>query len=668
MALAVVIVVPSLALSLVSLRLVERLARDGTASLITTTESVPWYNETKINRALAARALHAARAVGLPALADPALCRARLQAAGLDLFSTFEITGAPGLRTTPGRPLIGAGWDEGVALTDEDGRALGVLRYQYTNEGMKAVIRDAYNGLRAPWNDDSLEIFFGGPPGGPSRGFDLHLDISAHGALWERQGRTAEMRAASSLTPGGYSVELSVPWRHLGIVPRPGAALRFDITNDDNDGGGGIRNGQRSWSGHSRNWVDPSALGRLVLGPSDESGPAVAVARRADRPVQVDGRLTEPDWELPYQAEKTEGRSDNRVRFGALWTDDALTIGIDVADTRVVDDRSREDVEWLLRVIAPDGSVLYDSSPSAERVFASQSSGGVQHLVTTGALKGSRLLVAFREGPVGRGVNRWKRSAMALLVVLDLLLGIGLWLVYSTTRHQMRLAELKSDVVATVSHEFKAPLALLQAAAETLSGGRTLPNDKRDRYTSIIERETRRLAALVDNVLSVSRIEAGRKFDFAPTDLAAVVDAALSLYRVRLEDEGFELQLELPRDLPPVAADAGALQEALSNLIDNALKYGGERRFLRVALRDGGSAVTVSVTDKGVGVPAADREKIFERFYRGRRASSEAKGAGLGLSVAHAILRAHGGLIQVESLPDEGSTCTLVLPKTGRPT
>lgn len=673
---AIVIVVPSVALSLVSLQLINRLAHDETATVVANAAAVPWYNEAKMNRALAARALHAARVVGLEALADPELSRARLRAAGLDLFSLLVVE-APTAGRGSSRPkvLFGRARSESVVLADAEGRQLGTLRYQYTAAGMGTVISEAYNQLKAPWNDDSVEIFFDGPAGSSyDAGFDLHLNVTARGGvLWERQGRTAQLRAASHVSPRGFSVELAVPWRHLGVEPREGAALRFDLTNDDDDDGG-LRDGQRTWSGSSWNWVDPAQLGVLRLGCragracKREVGKGEAVARRAIRPLVLDGRLSEPEWELPYRAEKTEGRTDNTVRFGALWTDEELSVGVEVEDPQPVDDDSREDLHWILRVITPDGRRLYDSSPLASSFFGDRQAFGVSHLVTTGALKGSRILVAFRERPMSRRVDRWKLGAVGLIGAIDVLLGIGLWLVYANTKRRMDFAALKSDFVATVSHEFKAPLALLRASAETLGGGRVLEKDKRERYLTIIERETRRLATLVDNVLAVSRIEAGRHFQLVPTDLAAVVDAALSLYRARLEEEGFTLELEVQRDLPLVLADAEALQEAVSNLIDNAMKYGLERRWCRIEARDAGPAVTIAVSDAGIGISPSEQERIFERFYRAGQSSLTAKGTGLGLSLARDILRAHGGEVQVRSQPGQGSTFTLVVPKAGRTT
>jgi signal transduction histidine kinase len=658
---AVVIVLPSLGLSIVSLRLIDRLARDEVANLIRASEAVPWYYEERMNRALEARALHAARIVGYDALRDPQATRERLEAAHLALFESLTIDG-PGAPAPPG-VLLATARGAALPLDDDEGHPLGTLRYRYSKEGLKAVLKQSLNDRSAPWDDDSVEIFIGGPVEGRFRqGFDLHLIVRAlDPVLRERQGRTQDFRFASSRTEDGFSVEVAIPWRHIGVKPRPGAALRFDLTNDDDDDGG-VREGQRTWSGYDRNWADPSRFGvlRLATQPG-KTGRREAEALPAAHPIAIDGRLSESDWVLANDAPEVQGRTDNVVRWGALWTADELLIGVRVKDPNLVNDQSREEVDWVLRIVDPDGEVLLDSSPQAEAVL--QGSGiDLRQMISLGPLRGSQILFAFQDRPITKRILRWKLSAAALIVGMDLLLGFGLWLVYTNVKRQMDMAALKSHFVATVSHEFKAPLALLRASAETLRDGRAGEGEKRQRYEAIIESESRRLAALVDNVLSVSRIEAGRQYQREPIEVAAVVNAAVSLHKLQLEQEGFELEIAVPRDLPTANADAAALQEALSNLLDNAIKYSRETRRCRIEARRAGDGIEISVADSGLGVPLADKAKIFERFYRGEREGHGEKGVGLGLSIARDILRAHGGDVRVEDAPDGGSVFTLVLP------
>jgi signal transduction histidine kinase len=664
---AVVIVLPSLGLSIVSLRLIDRLAKDEMANLVRASEAVPWYYEEKLNRALEARALHAARIVGYRTLGDPVATKQKLAAAHLDLFDSLAIdrTGT----TAPADVLMASARGGSLPLDDGAEGPLGTLRYRYSKEGLRAVLKQALNDRSAPWNDDAVEIFLGGPVEGRFRqGFDLHLIVRAlDPVLWERQGRTQDFRFASARTSDGFAIEIAIPWRHVGIKPQPGAALRFDLTNDDDDDGG-LREGQRNWAGHDRNWVDPSKFGvlRLVAAPSSAPlGGKEAVALPAVHEIVIDGRVDEPDWALTSDAPEVAGRTDNVVRWGALWSRDELMVAVRVRDPKLVNDQSHEDVDWVLRIVDPEGEALLDSSPQAEAVLG-HSGIDLRQMISLGPLRGSQILFAFQDRPITKRILRWKLSAAALIVGMDLLLGFGLWLVYTNVKRQMDLAALKSHFVATVSHEFKAPLALLQASAETLRGGRVQEPEKRRRYEAIIESESRRLAALVDNVLSVSRIEAGRQYQFKPTEVPAVVDAALSLHKLRLEQEGFEVEIAVARDLPAVTADAAALQEALSNLLDNAIKYSREVKRCRIEARAAGDGVEISVADGGLGVPVADKDKIFERFYRGEREGHGEKGVGLGLSIARDILRAHGGDVRVESAPGGGSIFTLVLPGRDR--
>jgi signal transduction histidine kinase len=663
---AVVIVLPSLGLSIVSLRLIDRLAKDEVANLVRASEAVPWYYEEKMNRALEARALHAARIVGYETLQDPSATQARLQAARLALFESLTID-RPGA-ASGSDVLMASARGAALPLDDHDGRPLGTLRYRYSKEGLRTVLKQSLNDRSAPWNDDSVEIFVGGPVEGRFRqDFDLHLIVRAlDPLLWERQGRTLDFRFASDRTEDGFAIELAIPWRHVGVKPQVGAALRFDLTNDDDDDGG-LREGQRNWSGHDRNWVDPSKFGVLRLVRPDGSGvDKEAGARPASQAVVVDGRLTEADWRLTNDAPEMKGKTDNLVRWGALWTPEELLVAVRVVDPKLVNDESHEDVDWVLRIVDPEGEVLLDSAPQAETVLSQSGGIDLRQMISLGALRGSHILFAFQDRPITKRILRWKLSAAGLIVGMDLLLGFGLWLVYTNVKRQMDLAALKSHFVATVSHEFKAPLALLQASAETLRGGRVQEPEKRKRYESIIESESRRLAALVDNVLSVSRIEAGRQYQFKHTEVPAVVDAALSLHKLRLEHEGFEVEVAMARDLPAVSADAAALQEALSNLIDNAIKYSREIKRCRIEARPVGDGIEISVADSGLGVPLTDKDKIFERFYRGEREGHGEKGVGLGLSIARDILRAHGGDVRVENAAGGGSVFTLVVPKRER--
>ena len=233
-----------------------------------------------------------------------------------------------------------------------------------------------------------------------------------------------------------------------------------------------------------------------------------------------------------------------------------------------------------------------------------------------------------------------------------------------------RVARVRRDFVANVSHELKTPLALIRLFAETLELGRVPSEEKAQQYYRVINKESHRLTQLINNILDFSRIEAGRKeYRFAPTDVARVVREVIESYRFQIEQQGFQLKVEVEEDLPHVPADEEALGQAIINLVNNAIKYSRDSKTIDIEVRRDGSKVLVSVKDTGIGIPRSEQKKIFEKFFRGEDSLvHETKGSGLGLALVRHIMEAHGGSVEVESTPGKGSTFTLALPvaKSGR--
>jgi signal transduction histidine kinase len=253
---------------------------------------------------------------------------------------------------------------------------------------------------------------------------------------------------------------------------------------------------------------------------------------------------------------------------------------------------------------------------------------------------------------------------MALIGFIDLMLGAGLFLVYSNVRREMHLSRLKSDFVANVSHELKTPLALIRLFAETLELDRLPGEDKKRQYYRVIHKESQRLTQLINNILDFSRIEAGRReYRFAPADVNRIVNDVLDAYRFSIEQHGFTVESRLAEDLPEVEVDKEALSQALINLVNNAIKYSRDEKLLRLETARDGDRVLLSVTDRGIGIPSAEQRKIFEKFYRAENSLvHETKGSGLGLALVRHIVEAHGGSVSVESAPGKGSTFTIALP------
>jgi signal transduction histidine kinase len=254
--------------------------------------------------------------------------------------------------------------------------------------------------------------------------------------------------------------------------------------------------------------------------------------------------------------------------------------------------------------------------------------------------------------------------SLLILVILSLMIIGGLVLTKHIVGKEMALARLKSDFVSNVSHELRTPLALIRLYAETLELGRISTPEKKHQYYRIIRKESERLTALINNILDFSRIEAGRKeYEFRDTDIAELVSNTLDTYRYQIEQQGFALEENIDTSLPAVRVDREAIARAFVNLVNNALKYSNDDKFLGVKLYRENGVVKLEVADHGIGIERRDQSKIFEKFYRaGDPLVHNTKGSGLGLSLVRHITHAHGGAIAVESIPGKGSRFIMTLP------
>ena len=256
---------------------------------------------------------------------------------------------------------------------------------------------------------------------------------------------------------------------------------------------------------------------------------------------------------------------------------------------------------------------------------------------------------------------------------------VGLAAAYRAFNRQLRLNALKSNFVSSVSHELRAPIASVRLLAESLERGKVPDEQKRQDYFRFIGQECRRLSSLIENVLDFSRLEQGRKhYDFEPTDLVALVRQTVELMRTYAAERQVAITLAIPEAQAPVLStqpvlDGKAMQQALVNLVDNALKHSPKGATVAVGLelsapapgRAAGERMALWVQDQGEGIPAAEQEKIFERFYRrGSELRRETQGVGIGLSIVKALVEAHGGRVLVRSAPGQGSRFTLDLPLT----
>jgi two-component system phosphate regulon sensor histidine kinase PhoR len=259
---------------------------------------------------------------------------------------------------------------------------------------------------------------------------------------------------------------------------------------------------------------------------------------------------------------------------------------------------------------------------------------------------------------------RVRNRAMLELVMVILscvVIVLGVATILLAAERERRMSALKSEFVANVSHELKTPLALVRMFAEMLQSGRVASDAKRREYLDIIVSESERLSALIENVLDFARVERGRQaYDFADGSVADAVAKAVALYRYRAEREGVTLEADIEPDLPRAVIDERAIQLAVINLVDNALKYAPGSNVVAVSARREDGAIVVRVVDRGPGVPVDDRERIFERFVRGTAArptgaGTPVRGTGIGLALVKHIAESHGGRAWVEdAAPRDG--------------
>lgn len=257
------------------------------------------------------------------------------------------------------------------------------------------------------------------------------------------------------------------------------------------------------------------------------------------------------------------------------------------------------------------------------------------------------------EGVAGR--LTWTLGLVAFVVIL------GMLFLWRALRAETRLATRKADFVNAVSHELRTPLTSIRMYADMLKEGWVKDEETARDYFALISAESERLARLVNNVLDFSRIEKGKKsFRMQLGDPAPVVRDVAEVLRPYLKDKGFELALDVPETLPACNFDKDGLTQVLVNLIDNAVKYGETEVRLEAEAKDGD--VVLRVLDRGPGVPADEREKIFEPFQRGTGVAGGG-GSGLGLALVKHYATAHQGRIEVAARDGGGAVFALHVPR-----
>jgi len=281
------------------------------------------------------------------------------------------------------------------------------------------------------------------------------------------------------------------------------------------------------------------------------------------------------------------------------------------------------------------------------------------------AFPGLKVTFVTPDNDAGERTARLERRlyyfALLLMAAATSFSGYLLW---RDLRRDLRLSELRSQFVSSVSHELKTPLTAIRMLAETLQMGRVRDPGMQAEYLDTITNECERLSRLVDEVLLFSKTEQGKKiYRFRPVQLEDTVHAAARAMEYPLRQKGFALHMQVETGLPPVRADEDALEQAILNLMSNAMKYSGDSRDIELALRRENGYTVIRVADQGVGIPLEAQTHIFENFYRApTRENQLIPGTGLGLALVAQIVKAHGGKVRVESVLGKGSTFSICLP------
>ena len=283
-----------------------------------------------------------------------------------------------------------------------------------------------------------------------------------------------------------------------------------------------------------------------------------------------------------------------------------------------------------------------------------------------------KLVVRHRRGgPLGAFVVEMRRRDLAISFGALFLLVISMAMIIIAGNRAQRLAKLQVDFVTAVSHELRTPLTVISSAADNIAHGVVEGRQQLTQYGTVIRNQARQLSGLVEQILLFAATGQGRqRYDLRPLQIPEIIEAALASTRELIQAAQFTVERDIAPNLPAVWGDLSALSQCLQNLITNAVKYGGDQRWLgiRAQIAEGGVGsreVRISVSDRGIGISPTDLPHIFEPFYRSPSVTAaQVHGTGLGLPLAQRIARVMKGRISVTSHPGRGSTFTLHLPAT----
>ena len=478
-----------------------------------------------------------------------------------------------------------------------------------------------------------------------------------------KDGRMSEARGEYLRlleTPASLTDKFGIPFSYFAAS----RLLEFDGHSTDV-----VTRLERNWNENL--WLSPTALSKLA---------DIITSLRSDTP---------PPEQVENFDEAIKALERARQRNSQLLNlkHDFAAIGPVLREGNVDDQSSRwmvyGNVSWFITInpdeagnvsvlLAVEAIRIWDPSlaevkqtlafPGGGRLVDESASGGIR---LSPSLSGVRVLFDNAEP------SEWTGSSfpLSLFYMLSLSLvfgvtGFGTYLLWRDTRRDYRSAELRAQFVSSVSHELKTPLTSIRMFAEALALKRPRAEAEKSNYLRTIVTETERLSRLINNVLDFSKIEQGtRTYRMESVCLENVVKSAARTMAYSLEQQGFRLHLFVEENLPEIRADSDALEQALLNLLHNALKYSGDGRDIELRLRRKDGYAVVEVEDKGIGIGPDEKDKICDKYYRGEAAvNARTSGAGLGLSIIDHIVKAHQGRLEIASELGRGSVFSIIVP------
>jgi signal transduction histidine kinase len=288
-------------------------------------------------------------------------------------------------------------------------------------------------------------------------------------------------------------------------------------------------------------------------------------------------------------------------------------------------------------------------------------------IVSTASVQNWRVLVKHHAGSIEDAANRFRERNLAISFGILVVLGIGGATMVISGQRAHRLGKLQMQFAAGVSHELRTPLAVIQSAAHNLGAGVVKDREGIEEYAAIVQKEARRLSEMVEQIVTYTETQSGRKrYDIAPIAAVDAVDQAIRNVGEAIREAGATVVSRIDPDLPPVMADAATLTRCVQNLLSNAIKYGGREGPANIRIEADcdrvSNTVRLSVTDHGTGVPEEDVADLFEPFHRGANAATNTPGNGLGLHLVLKMMESQKGSVSYEAVPSGGARFVLSLP------